>query len=46
MNEKAIRLLDSVKNKIKNIELRNEKFVIELTNENVSITKKRRTFWG
>ena len=46
MNEKAIKLLDSVKDKISRLELRNEKFVIELTNESVSISRKKRSFWG
>jgi hypothetical protein len=45
MNEKAIKLLDSVKPKISMLELRNEKFVIELTNDNVSISRKKKSWW-
>ena len=46
MNEKALKLLDKVKDKISKTELRNEKFVIELTNNSVSIHKEPKKFWG
>lgn len=46
MNEKALELLEGVKDKISKLELRNEKFVIELTNDHVSVRRQRRTFWS